>query len=240
MLPLFRLKLRFHAEGRLPVNYREGLQAALYQLLPSPLGERLHDGGLLEGSRPLKLFVFSRLLGLAYLPQEKAFQVPGDVVLYFASALPEVLEGVAEGAWREGGVMVHGLELGLRGLEQEPLPPPTEGLEVEALAPITVYRTLEGSTQYYNPWNREFALLVSENLNRKARALGLEEGKVSLRPLGVRPGHKRLERYKGTWVEGWMGRYRLEGPAPLLQLSLLSGLGAKNSQGFGFVKEVRR
>lgn len=238
MLPSFRLKLRFYGEGRLPVAYREGLQAALYQLLPSPLGERLHDRGLLEGHRPLKLFVFSRLLGLAYLAEEKAFQVPGDVVLYFASALPEVLEGVVQGVWREGGVSVHGLELGLKGVEEEPLPPAEGALEVEALAPITVYRTLEGSTQYYNPWNREFGLLVAENLNRKASALGLGEGRVSLRPLRVRPAHKRVERYKGTWVEGWMGRYRLEGPAPLLRLGLLTGLGAKNSQGFGFVREV--
>ncbi len=238
MLPSFRLKLQFYGEGRLPVTYREGLQAALYRLLPSPLGERLHDGGLLGGSRPLKLFVFSRLLGLAYVHEEKAFQVAGDVVLYFASALPEVLEGLVQGVWRKGGLTVHGLELELRGLEQVPLPATQEALEVEALAPITVYRTFEGSTQYYNPWNREFDLLISENLNRKARALGLEEGRVSLRPLRVRPGHKRLERYKGTWVEGWMGRYRLEGPASLLRLGFLTGLGAKNSQGFGFVREV--
>lgn len=238
MLPPFRLKLRFHGEGYLPVTYREGVQAALYQLLPSPLGEKLHDGGLLEGTRPLKLFVFSRLLGLEYLPQTRSFRVRGDVILYFASALPEVLEGAIQGVWRNGGMAVHGLELSLKGLEQEPIPEVEGALEVEALAPIAVYRTLGGTTQYYNPWNREFALLISENLSRKAGALGLEGGRVAVRPLGVKPAHKRLERYQGTWVEGWMGRYRLEGPPTLLRLALLAGLGSKNSQGFGFVREA--
>jgi CRISPR-associated endoribonuclease Cas6 len=94
-----RLRLRFHAEGRLPVTYREGLQAALYRALPSPLGEALHDRGLVPGGRPLKLFVFSRLLGLRYLPEAKVFAAEGELTLYFASALGEVLCG----SWRPSG-----------------------------------------------------------------------------------------------------------------------------------------
>jgi CRISPR-associated endoribonuclease Cas6 len=185
----------------------------------------------------LKLFVFSRLLGLRYLPEAKAFAAEGELTLYFASALEEVLSGLVRGLWERGGLEVHGLPLRLLGLELEPLPPGGR-VVVEALAPITVYRTEGGATRYFNPLNREFGLLLEANLQRKARALGLEAGPFQVRPLGFRPQHKRLERYKGTWVEGWMGRFRLEGPPHLVRLALLSGLGAKNSQGFGFVREV--
>ncbi len=232
-----RLRFRFQAEGQLPVTYREGLQAALYRALPSPLGERLHDHGLVSGKRPLKLFVYSRLLGLRYLQEERAFLAQGEVTLYFASALPQVVAALGQGVWERGGLEVHGLFLRLLGLDLEPLP---EGEEVvvEALAPITVYRTEGGTTFYLNPLNREFSLLAEANLNRKARALGLEEGRLEVKPLGFRPQHKRLERYKETWVEGWMGRYRLRGTPHLVRLALLSGLGSKNSQGFGFVREV--
>jgi len=232
-----RLKLRLYGEGHLPVTYREGLQAALYRALPSPLGETLHDRGLVSGERPLKLFVFSRLLGLRYLPEAKTFAAEGELTLYFASALEEVLSGLVRGLWERGGLEVHGLPLRLVGLELEPLPPGGR-VVVEALAPITVYRTEGGATRYFNPLNREFGLLLEANLQRKAEALGLEAGPFQVRPLGFRPQHKRLERYKGTWVEGWMGRFRLEGPPHLVRLALLSGLGAKNSQGFGFVREV--
>ncbi|KGQ22885.2 CRISPR-associated endoribonuclease Cas6 [Thermus filiformis] len=236
-IPGGRLKLRFHAEGRLPVNYREGLQAALYQALPPSLGQRLHDQGAVEGPRPLKLFVFSRLLGLRYLREERAFQAEGELVLYFASALAEVVGALGQGVWERGGLEVHGVFLRFLGLDLEPLP--VGGvLEVEALAPITVYRTEGERTVYFNPLNREFALLLEANLNRKAQALGLSPGRLAVRPLGFRTRNKRVERYKGTWVEGWMGRYRLEGTPHLLRLALLAGLGAKNSQGFGFVREV--
>lgn len=233
-----RLKLRLWGEGRLPINYREGLQAALYLALPPSLGKRLHDEGLVGGGRPMKLFVYSRLRGLAYLKEEKAFLARGEVVLYFASALAEVLGGLAQGVWDRGGLEVHGVFFRLLGLDLEPLPKGERALAVEALAPITAYRTEGKRTVYYNPLNREFPLLLEANLNRKAAALGLPVGALSVKPLGFHPDQKRLERYKGTWVEGWMGRYRLEGPPHLLRLALLSGLGAKNSQGFGFVREV--
>ena len=120
-------------------------------------------------------------------------------------------------------------------------------------------------TQYYNPLNEEFAELVVANLLRKARVLGwsvpgagedgsaeagaegaarageslaVGERPIRIRALGVNPRAKRLERYKGTWIEGWTGRFLLEGPADLLRLALEAGLGAKNSQGFGYVEEV--
>jgi CRISPR-associated endoribonuclease Cas6 len=64
------------------------------------------------------------------------------------------------------------------------------------------------------------------------------ERPIRIRALGVNPRAKRLERYKGTWIEGWTGRFLLEGPPELLRLALEAGLGAKNSQGFGYVEEV--
>ncbi|WP_448575536.1 CRISPR-associated endoribonuclease Cas6, partial [Thermomicrobium sp.] len=61
---------------------------------------------------------------------------------------------------------------------------------------------------------------------------------IRIRALGVHPRAKRLERYKGTWIEGWTGRFLIEGPPEYLRLALEAGLGAKNSQGFGYVEEV--
>jgi CRISPR-associated endoribonuclease Cas6 len=64
--------------------------------------------------------------------------------------------------------------------------------------------------------------------------------RVRIRALAVSPKAKRLERYTGTWIEGWVGRFLLEGPPELLRLALDAGLGAKNSQGFGYVEEDLR
>lgn len=237
-MPPLRLRITLHSQARLPLAYREGLQAAIYRLLPQDLSQWLHDEGLLVEGKPMKLFVFSRLQGLSYLAQEKAFVAQGEVGLLFATALEEVAQALVNTLWAKGGLELYGHPLRLVGLESLPLPPERETLTVSAQAPITAYRTVGGRTVYLNPLNREFGEVLAENLNRKARALGLEEGTLEVQPLGFRPEHKKLERYKGTWVEGWMGLYRLRGTPHLLRLALLTGLGAKNSQGFGFVKEV--
>jgi CRISPR-associated protein Cas6 len=229
-----RLKLRLHAEGHLPVTYREDLQAALYRALPSPLGETLHDRGLVSGGRPLKLFVFSRLLGLRYLPEAKAFAAEGELTLYFASALEEVLSGLVRGLWERGGLEVHGLPLRLLGLELEPLPPGGR-VVVEALAPITVYRTEGGVTRYFNPLNREFGLLLEANLQRKAEALGIEAGPLPGAAHGLPAPAQAPGAVQGHLAGGVDGALPHRGPPHLVRLALLSGLGAKNSQGFGFV-----
>jgi len=44
--------------------------------------------------------------------------------------------------------------------------------------------------------------------------------------------------YKGTLIKGYSGRFVLEGDQNLIELALSSGLGSKNSQGFGYIKLI--
>ena len=44
--------------------------------------------------------------------------------------------------------------------------------------------------------------------------------------------------YKTTRITGWHGRFRLSGSPEMLDLLFHSGLGAKNSQGFGMFAPV--
>jgi len=259
-----RLEIRLEPErlGVLPLHYREALQAVIYRYLPKEIGQPLHDGQYWAAERPLKLFVFSQLHGgVRYRPGE-GVEVTGPVWFRFASPDRNLALGLAAGLLQFGRVRIASLDFAVREIATLAVPEVGDRLAVRALSPITVYRTLEVEgkrrTQYYNPLNEEFGELVAANLERKARALGFlpvrsapapvdgeqpaapEHGTALLRvrPLGVHPRAKRLERYKGTWIEGWVGRFLLEGPSELLRLALEAGLGAKNSQGFGYVVEV--
>ena len=44
---------------------------------------------------------------------------------------------------------------------------------------------------------------------------------------------KKIIIYKGTVIKAWMGSYVLESEPQILELSYYTGLGSKNSQGFG-------
>lgn len=259
-----RLEIRLEPERleMLPLHYREALQAVIYRYLPKEIGQPLHDGQYWAAERPLKLFVFSQLHGgVRYRPGE-GVEVTGPVWFRFASPDRNLALGLAAGLLQFGRVRIASLDFAVREIATLAVPEVGDRLVVRALSPITVYRTVEldgkRRTQYYNPLNEEFGELVAANLERKARVIGVREGvagedaaaaggegavsgargTLRIRPLRVSPRAKRLERYKGTWIEGWVGDFLLEGPAELLRLALEAGLGAKNSQGFGYVVEV--
>jgi CRISPR-associated endoribonuclease Cas6 len=122
---------------------------------------------------------------------------------------------------------------------------------VRALSPITTYSTLfdaagKKKTYYYNPWEREFSQKILDNLHRKARAYyGEDEVLPSLdgtymKPVRVSKRNEVIINFKGFWIKGWTGLYELNLPGPYFTLAYNSGLGSKNSQGFGMVEVVRR
>jgi CRISPR-associated endoribonuclease Cas6 len=188
--------------------------------------------------RPLKLFVFSRLSPL-HLGEDRRFHPEGQEVRFFlASPLPGLLEAFLRPLQETGELVLYGRPWPLRLLEPLPLPEPQDFLQVKALSPITVYRTVGRETHYLSPEDPDFSPLLEANLNRKAKALHLPPGRVRVVPLGGNTS--RMERYKGFWVKGWIGQFALLGDPHLLHLALTAGLGAKNPQGFGFVRESQR
>lgn len=78
---------------------------------------------------------------------------------------------------------------------------------------------------------------MEKNLQKKYKAFhgtDAPEGNVKIEP--IRQPKLSIIKYKNTIIKGYSGRFILSGPAPLLQIAVESGLGSKNSQGFGCVE----
>jgi len=79
---------------------------------------------------------------------------------------------------------------------------------------------------------------VSENIRKKYQAFwGKEtrEEKIRIFPKGQSKLH--IVKYKNFIIKGYTGELELAGPIELLQTALDSGLGSKNSQGFGCARK---
>jgi CRISPR-associated endoribonuclease Cas6 len=116
-----------------------------------------------------------------------------------------------------------------------------EGLvtwRVRAVSPVTVYRS-EGrdstKTQYYAPGDPKFEQTVLDNAVRKYYAWTQQKAPVegfSIKCIDHHP-HVAIVNFKDTPVRGYTGRFLLTGTPAFLRFLYDTGLGGKNSHGFG-------
>ncbi len=238
-----RFEIVLEGKNRLevPLHYNYMLQSFVYKLM-GKLSDKVHDQGFGE-YRKFKLFVFSKLFPASLERKGRKLILEPPIRFFVATPLEELASSMVETLLSH----VHKLEnMYVSKVNVIDIKVDGNNLEVFAISPITAYRTFKDSegkhkTMYFHPAEREFKELLERNLRRKYRIVyGKDyEGELSIEPLAIRyPQDYRRIIYKGILVKAWEGRYRLNANKDMLELALLCGLGAKNSQGFGMVREI--
>lgn len=232
----------FEKDLTLPIHHNHILQGFIYSLLAPTLRKFLHEEGFLYQKRRFKLFTFSRLMGKFNIKEDKFIFTP-PVKLAISSPKHEILQSLAEGILRGEKLRLHGNDVIITSINVLPKPVFTERVYAKMLSPITVYSTflkVDGSKKiyhYYSPRDDEFNELIRKNLEKKYYLVHgksvAPEAKFKITPHNVKHYHEKAIIYKKTFIKGWMGTYEITGEPELIQLSYDTGLGAKNSQGFG-------
>jgi len=210
----------------------------------------LHEEGYQFGSRKFKLFTFSRLMGKMLFDPQKGFTFFPPLSFIIASPKIDILESLAQYLVKKREFYLGENKIWTESIEVMMEKKPTEKVNVEMLSPIVAYSTLytqdgRKKTYYYNPWEKDFAEIIRENLIKKYTLInGSLPNSVEFHivPLGVKKNHEKILIYKETVIHGWMGRYELAGNPGLIQTGYDAGLGSKNAQGFGcfeFIEERR-
>lgn len=240
-----QIQIRFYpSELRLPMAHQYEIQSLLYHSLAGDpeYAAFLHDQGYASGDRLYRLFTFGRLTG--------RYQVEGKTLVY-REGVSLAVRSVDDRfvhllAWNFAPESLHqlcGQKIRVKEYVCSDEPVRTEHLEVLMRSPVTVHRlTEEGKTRYYTPLEPEFAELVTENAGRKWHSYyGIEmPGQFHIEPLKVDPRRdKVVTTYKGLYITGWLGKYRLQAPADVLKFLYQCGLGARNAQGFGMFDPIR-
>ena len=224
-------------ELNLPVNYQHMLQSALYALVRNEKEEdtNYHDESALYEKRAFRLFVFGRLQGKCRVEKGRII-FKERISLEVRSAIPKMLEKMSRNLEEKG------LNLGKTNLEpfrihlaEKERKEDTYLLEMDS--PIVAYRTLDDKqTVFYTPWDKEFYELIQDNFRRKYYACyGKEaaEELPELSPVEVCEKDKVVTKYKGFYITAWKGQYLLKGKPEYLDFLYRTGLGCRNSQGFG-------
>ena len=221
----------------LPINYNHILQAVIYNGLSGHGGYSrfLHDEGYGNEKRQFKMFTFSLLDG--------KYQVKGKKIVFydevrFEVRSPEVffVQTLAN-VWKKEGIRFGDRiysELEVKIVDQSV---EEEEIFIQMKTAICVYRTDPETkyTQFYAPDEMEFYQLLKDNFMRKYQACHgvIPEETIEIFPSEVRMKDKMVTKYKGTYLSGWKGIYCLRGKRKYLDFLYQTGLGSKNSQGFG-------
>lgn len=235
----------------LPLHYNHGLQSFIYRHISPELADFLHKEGYSLGKRKFKLFTFSRLLGKYHInSREEKIIFSGSTSFYLSSPKEKFIQQFAETLLKSPEVRLFRDSFIISSIEVYPQPSTQSDVTIRMLSPVTIYSTLfsasgKKKTYYYSPFEKEFSQLIRANILKKYQALyGTPYNEKSNRshfqisPQKVSQNSEKKIKYipssgSYTLIKAWLGTYRIRGDPKLISLAYDSGLGSKNSQGFG-------
>lgn len=224
----------------LPIHYNYILQSFIYRNLEEVYSYFLHNSGFNYKKRTFKLLTFSNIFGRKRVikPAKKIIFI-GKIHFYISSILDDIMASHIKTLIKRKNLRLGKNEVEFESVELIEERVDGNEIRVKTLSPITIHSTDKNKkTIYFNPYQEKFYQLLVENLKKKCNIVGLkvDSSNVSIEPAEGAYFKKVVTYYKLNFViEAWKGKFTLKGPKPVLEVALSSGLGDRNSQGFGMV-----
>ncbi|MBQ8000284.1 MAG: CRISPR-associated endoribonuclease Cas6 [Ruminococcus sp.] len=226
----------------LPIASNAVVQGLIYNALrgDSAFSYNLHEKGKEASGRNYKLFNFSEIKG-RYDIEGKTIIYSSPISITIRSAQDYVIQLLMTNFTVGKELMLHNNFVRVTDVRLSNDTIYSECVRIKTLSPITVYITEDnGHTVYYSPKDREFCEGIVRNARRKYTAhFGSDEGfSLEVTPCEHARFIKRATRFKDTFITAWHGEFVLKGSAKTLNFLYNTGLGSKNSQGFGMFSVI--
>lgn len=221
----------------LPVNYNNMIQGLIYSLIAddADYASALHDHGFQFEERQFKLFTFGQLKGKSRYSDKKLY-FTSDLQLEIRFADDHMAELVMQHIQEQSRIRIGSVCLNVIGIQISENVILRDELIVRMATPVTIHSTDEnGHTYYYSPGEPDFSDLVVQNIYKKYLAAYGKPyiGILEFTPVRVNPSDKIVTSFKGIMITGWKGLYHIAADRHLLKFLYYTGVGDRNSQGFG-------
>ncbi|MCS7180392.1 MAG: CRISPR-associated endoribonuclease Cas6, partial [bacterium] len=224
---------------KLPLHYNYLIQSFIYNHIDKELAEFLHNKGFGYEKRKFKMFVFSRVFSNKFKIVDEEIIFDKEIYFFISSPINEFLTQFAQNLFKTCEFTFGENDLILKGIHILGIPEIRNKEKIKMISPLTIYSTLfkkdKKKTYYYSPFEREFKILIEENLRKKYQAFYKKTFNFNfkIRPINVNKNNEKIINYKGTIIKGWLGTYEVESEPEIIKFAFDTGLGSKNSQGFG-------
>lgn len=241
------INFKFEQPLVLPLQYNHIIQAIILKWLSDENYQKfMHDCGYKSGNRTYKMYTFSKLQGNFTIDKnKKTITYEDSVKLEIASQDDKFFMYLVNGIMLKEQVRMGNNVVSIADIKcsREEL---GERVKIYTKSPIVTYTTLEVDnkkrTHYYSPFEKEFEEMIRNNLIKKFEAINghyPDNDKISIKAVGNSKLKEKMLIYKGIVIKGWNGEFVLEGSKELINIAYNSGLGSKNSQGFGFIEKCK-
>lgn len=243
----------------IPFNYQYLLTGALYRLLgdaDAQYAQFLHEHGYRTSRKTFRLFTFSdlRMHGYEVRPRDGCFVLTSPVVDWTLSFyVDQAAEAFIQGLFQNQHLTLvnrqHRANLIVERVEMQPIALPENAVTLRTLSPIVVAeKDANGMDQYLHPADDAFGPLLLRNLIDKYRSvhpnaptnmdltyrLLTNAGQVRSRLIAIKEGTREETKVRGYYKFD----FALTGPADVLEMGVLAGVGRYNAEGFGCVRVV--
>jgi CRISPR-associated endoribonuclease Cas6 len=229
-------------EASIPWSYRSDLTRLIYRLIgrsDKSYASWLHDEGYEKGGKVYRLFVYSDLQFAPIQVSSSGLKSKGCIVWQLASPDERFIKAVI------GGVKLQGNKLDLFGSTfdvldtlQTELPKTKENPTFRTVSPVVVsiQEGKGGTPAYLNPEDQRFTQALERNLFSKWEAY--KKKPIEVKDFGIRtwePKSKLVPTFDIN-VRAWNLKLQMWGSDQLIRFAYDSGLGERNSQGFGMIE----
>lgn len=241
-----RLTIRFRPNNDyliLPINYEQVLQGFMYRSIQDfELAHFFHDVGYVKGKRRFKLFTFSRLIGPYKLNlRQKEIVFSDFITWHISSVFDPLIVDLARNYLSRGPFLLHDQPIQIEEAAIHSLDiSERDSYRINMISPLTVYSTYENRygqkrTHFFQPTDYVFSDMVEKNFFNKYYAFfGVEPSEsLIIRPTNVTEKDKVITSFKKFRINAWNGTYEIKTSLNNLKFLYDTGIGSKNSQGFG-------
>ncbi len=226
---------------RLPFAHFKILQGLAYNMMSydSALSAEVHDRRFAD-KKAFKFFCFTDLIGRYYLGKDELIYKK-SFEWELRSADDRIIEAVEQKIRRDPVLTIYNEPCEVLSYKTGEKHFYTNAVDFKMNTPIAVYHTEpSGFVRYYNPFEKDFFERVSKNIKNKFEMFFDKplSDSVAVECIAPSDGDKCVTHYEESIITAWYGKYRVTAPPEVLDFIWHTGLGSKNSIGFGTVSEL--
>ena len=238
-----RIKLIFELFNtlQLPISYQHHIQGLIYELInDSDMISFLHNEGFGD-IKKFKLFTFSSVKGeFEFHKETKQIVFKDFIELHISSVYQPFLELLIKQLLNNEDIMLANQKIKLATFSYEKAKSIKPVMKIKMLSPITVHETIEKKTLYFSPFDQKFFKAIESNAESKYLSFykTYPQTKLNIKALEVDQNSQVIIKFKGIVIIGYFGVYELKGSKKLLEFLYYTGIGSKNSVGFGMFEFI--